>query len=122
MVPVAGADNLKAKLTQEEESQEFSDLPFHYFEVSRMLLERYERYCYARQYRLDRNVVDSASEDIQHVDRIRTVLKDLRERRHQKARLGLANLDGNVMQVGGGTQGSVQWYINRQLATFDTDG
>jgi hypothetical protein len=32
-------DSLKAKLTREEEGADFSDLPFHYFEVSRMLLE-----------------------------------------------------------------------------------
>ncbi|KAI9018291.1 hypothetical protein DFJ74DRAFT_211223 [Hyaloraphidium curvatum] len=74
-------EHLKGKLAKEEESQElFSDLPFHYYEISRMLLE-------------------CASDDIQNVDKIRTVLKDLQERRHSKARQGLANLDGNVLQM-----------------------
>jgi hypothetical protein len=41
-----------------------------------------------------------ASDDIDNSDKIRTVLKDLREARQSKSREGLRSLDHNEMKVG----------------------
>ncbi|ORZ22370.1 GINS complex, PSF2 component [Absidia repens] len=68
------AEHLKAKLEQEESKDEFCNLPFYYMETAHMILE-------------------SASDDIPNVDQVRKLLKDLRETRQSKARVGLAALD-----------------------------
>ncbi|GAA6062594.1 hypothetical protein JCM10212_004189 [Sporobolomyces blumeae] len=58
-------------LKEEQSSSEFSDLPRDYLEVSKVLL-------------------DVASDDVTEPDRIRLVLKDIREARQAKIREGLA--------------------------------
>ncbi|CAO3594887.1 unnamed protein product [Absidia cylindrospora] len=68
------AEHLKAKLEQEENKDEFCNLPFYYMETAHMILE-------------------SASDDIPNVDQVRKLLKDLRETRQSKARVGLTALD-----------------------------
>ncbi|KAF1801192.1 hypothetical protein V8B55DRAFT_1449979 [Mucor lusitanicus] len=67
-------DYLKMRQEEEEKDEEFSKLPFHYMEISQMLLE-------------------SASDDIPNAEQIRKLLKDLRETRQAKSRTGLAVLD-----------------------------
>ncbi|KAL9537862.1 hypothetical protein MBANPS3_011396 [Mucor bainieri] len=67
-------DYLKTRQEEEEKEEEFSKLPFHYMEISQMLLE-------------------SASDDIPNAEQIRKLLKDLRETRQAKSRTGLAVLD-----------------------------
>ncbi|KAI9492653.1 DNA replication complex GINS protein PSF2 [Zychaea mexicana] len=71
-------DNLKKLLDDEETVAEFSPLPFHYMEISMMLLE-------------------SAPEDVPNSEQIRRYLKDLRETRQSKARAGLAVLDDRYL-------------------------
>ncbi|KAJ7068520.1 hypothetical protein C8F01DRAFT_1078961 [Mycena amicta] len=65
---------LQHKLVEETTEQEFTKLPFHYAEISRVLL-------------------DVASDDLQNPDKLRTLLQDLREARQAKARKGLENLE-----------------------------
>ncbi|KAG0172777.1 DNA replication protein psf2 [Apophysomyces sp. BC1034] len=65
---------LKKRLEEEEAKEEFSALPFHYMETAQMLLE-------------------SAPDDVPNAEQVRTLLKDLREARQAKARMGLDELD-----------------------------
>ncbi|KAI8639478.1 DNA replication complex GINS protein PSF2 [Parasitella parasitica] len=65
---------LKNRQEEEEKNEEFSKLPFHYMELSQMLLE-------------------TASDDIPNAEQIRKLLKDLRETRQAKSRAGLDVLD-----------------------------
>ncbi|CAO3611078.1 unnamed protein product [Cunninghamella echinulata] len=67
-------DHLKEKLEEEENREEFCALPFHYMEMAHMILE-------------------CASDDIPNAEQVRKLLKDLRETRQSKARLGLEALD-----------------------------
>ncbi|KAI7888917.1 DNA replication complex GINS protein PSF2 [Mucor mucedo] len=65
---------LKAKHEHEEQDLDFSTMPFHYMEIAQMLLE-------------------TAPDDIPNAEQVRTILKDIRETRQAKARLGIKELD-----------------------------
>ncbi|KAF5358901.1 hypothetical protein D9758_004821 [Tetrapyrgos nigripes] len=65
---------LQARLNEETSEAGFSRLPFRFAEVAKVLL-------------------DVAPDDIQDTEKIRSILKDLREARQAKSREGLANLD-----------------------------
>ncbi|GAA5805049.1 DNA replication complex GINS protein PSF2 [Helicostylum pulchrum] len=67
-------ENLKKRHEEEEQEREFSILPFHYMELAQMLLE-------------------TAADDIPNAEMIRTILKDLRETRQAKSRMGVKILD-----------------------------
>ncbi|KAH8830356.1 Psf2-domain-containing protein [Flagelloscypha sp. PMI_526] len=65
---------LEKKVAEETQEQNFSKLPFRYAETSKILL-------------------DAAPDDLEDPDRIRTLLKQLREARQAKSREGLKSLD-----------------------------
>ncbi|KAI7902145.1 DNA replication complex GINS protein PSF2 [Cokeromyces recurvatus] len=67
-------DFLKKRQEEEEKEQEFSNLPFHYMELSQMLL-------------------DAAPDDIPNAEQIHKILQDLQETREAKAREGFKALD-----------------------------
>ncbi|ORE04404.1 DNA replication complex GINS protein PSF2 [Rhizopus microsporus var. microsporus] len=67
-------DHLKKRQEEEEKEEEFSRLPFHYMEISQLLIE-------------------TAPDDVPNVEQIRTILKNIRETRQVKARIGLEYLD-----------------------------
>ncbi|KAG0750496.1 hypothetical protein G6F57_001860 [Rhizopus arrhizus] len=67
-------EHLKKRQEEEESHEEFSKLPFHYMELAQLLIE-------------------TAPDDIPNVGQIRTLLKNLRETRQVKARMGLDVLD-----------------------------
>ncbi|CAO3698256.1 unnamed protein product [Rhizopus stolonifer] len=69
---------LKQRQEEEETNAEFSKLPFHYMELAQLL-------------------IDTASDDIPNVSQIRGLLKNLRETRQTKARLGLDYLDDKYL-------------------------
>ncbi|KAI9318361.1 DNA replication complex GINS protein psf2 [Dichotomocladium elegans] len=71
-------DKLKDNLEQEQNNDEFSALPYNYMEVSHMLLE-------------------TASNDIPNAEQVRRLLKDLRETRQAKTRIGLQALDDTYL-------------------------
>ncbi|KIJ56951.1 hypothetical protein M422DRAFT_23087 [Sphaerobolus stellatus SS14] len=71
---------LQVKLSQETSAETFSYLPFRFMEISKVLL-------------------DVASDDIHAPDKIRTLLKDLREARQAKSREGLRKLDHEMLEV-----------------------
>ncbi|KAL1929577.1 hypothetical protein VTP01DRAFT_1715 [Rhizomucor pusillus] len=73
-------ESLSRRLQEEEQESEFSALPFHYMEIAQMLLE-------------------TAPDDIPDAEEIRRLLKDLRETRQSKARLGLSALDHKWLGV-----------------------
>ncbi|KAI8881424.1 DNA replication complex GINS protein PSF2 [Backusella circina FSU 941] len=67
-------ENLSKKIEEEETEEEFSAVPFHYMELSQMLM-------------------NDAREDIPNAEQIQKLLQDLRETRQVKARTGLKYLD-----------------------------
>lgn len=72
-------DYLKAKVDSEIlNPDQFTDLPFHYTEVAKVLL-------------------DIAPDSIQHPGRVRSLLKDLREARQAKLRNNLGSIDFTVI-------------------------
>ncbi|KAF9409146.1 DNA replication protein psf2 [Podila epigama] len=74
-------EKLQAALKKEEdEPDRFSQLPYHYIETAQMLLE-------------------NACDDIPMADAVRTLIKNLRESRQSKARLGVVALGQNYLQM-----------------------
>ncbi|KAG4104874.1 DNA replication complex GINS protein PSF2 [Neocallimastix lanati (nom. inval.)] len=73
-------ETLKKKKQSEEEKEEYSDLPFHYLEISTILL-------------------DCASDDIPYSDEIKILLKDIREIRKRKTKNGLKLLNSGSIQM-----------------------
>ncbi|CDH58526.1 dna replication complex gins protein psf2 [Lichtheimia corymbifera JMRC:FSU:9682] len=73
-------ENLTSKLEDEQTEPEFSQLPFRYMELSHMLLE-------------------VASTDIPNAEQVRRLLKDLRETRQAKTRLGIQSLDDESLMM-----------------------
>ncbi|CAE6435599.1 unnamed protein product [Rhizoctonia solani] len=67
-------EHLQEKLREETTQDSFSKMPFRYLEISKILL-------------------DVAYEDITSSDRVRNLLKDIREARQAKLRAGLKDLD-----------------------------
>ena len=47
-----------------------------------------------------RLILDSASDDLENPDKIRTLLKDIREARQAKSREGITKLDHSELGVG----------------------
>jgi len=73
-------DYLQERLNRETSEPGFSDLPFRFAEISKVLL-------------------DVASDDLENPDKIRTLLKDLREARQAKSRDGLKTLDHSELSL-----------------------
>ncbi|KAJ4492093.1 Psf2-domain-containing protein [Lentinula edodes] len=71
---------LQSRLDEELSEPGYSRLPFRYAEVSKVLL-------------------DVASDDIQNTDKIRSLLKDLREARQAKSREGLEELNRSELSL-----------------------
>ncbi|KAF8897830.1 hypothetical protein BD779DRAFT_1667749 [Infundibulicybe gibba] len=67
-------------LNKETTQPEFSSLPFRFTEISKVLL-------------------DVASDDLENSDKIRSLLKDLREARQAKSRDGLKQLDHSELSL-----------------------
>ncbi|KAF9076996.1 Psf2-domain-containing protein [Rhodocollybia butyracea] len=71
---------LQSRLDEEVSDLGFSMLPFRYAEISKVLL-------------------DVAPDDIQNIDKIRSLLKDLREARQAKSREGLDQLNREELSL-----------------------
>ncbi|KIM91161.1 hypothetical protein PILCRDRAFT_811661 [Piloderma croceum F 1598] len=71
---------LQERLARETSQPEFSQLPFRFAEVAKVLL-------------------DVASDDLQNPDKLRFLLKDLREARQAKSRDGLDKLDHSELSL-----------------------
>ncbi|RKO86928.1 hypothetical protein BDK51DRAFT_22418, partial [Blyttiomyces helicus] len=71
---------LTEKLKEENDRPQFSSLPLHFQEIAHLLLE-------------------CATEDIPKAAEVRTLLKELKEFRQNKARKGLRNLDPYYLQM-----------------------
>ncbi|KAJ7284133.1 DNA replication complex GINS protein PSF2 [Mycena rebaudengoi] len=69
---------LQEQLVKETSNDGFTQLPFRFAEISRVLL-------------------DVASDDLPNPDKIRSLLKDLREARQAKARSGLEGLEHSTL-------------------------
>ncbi|KAI8048120.1 hypothetical protein BDF22DRAFT_747025 [Syncephalis plumigaleata] len=87
---------LSKKLEEEQEDAPFSALPLNYMEIGHLLL-------------------DSAMEDIPRSAMVRRLLKDLREIRQAKARLGLTLINGNHMQMD-----NIGWMELNEIRPFFT--
>ncbi|KIL70253.1 hypothetical protein M378DRAFT_96699 [Amanita muscaria Koide BX008] len=73
-------DYLKERLEEETSKDGFSKLPFRYIEISKVLL-------------------DVASDDLENTDKLRSLLKDLREARQAKCRAGLSQIDYSELSL-----------------------
>jgi len=73
-------DYLQARLTLETSQLAFSELPFRFAEVAKVIL-------------------DVASDDLENPDKLRSLLKDLREARQAKSRDGLKALDHSELSL-----------------------
>nr|CCA19497.1 DNA replication complex GINS protein PSF2 putative [Albugo laibachii Nc14] len=80
-------ENLTTRLEEEIRSDVFEPLPFHYMEVSSLLLKH-------------------AAEDIEQVEHIRSLLEDLQNVRQDKIRSGLCKISSDVQS--GGTAYAIQ--------------
>ncbi|KAG5648869.1 hypothetical protein DXG03_000218 [Asterophora parasitica] len=78
--PWLNVDFLQDRLNKETSEAGFSDLPFRFAEVSKVLL-------------------DVASDDLENPDKLRSLLKDLREARQAKSRDGLKTLDHSELSL-----------------------
>ncbi|KAI0303947.1 DNA replication complex GINS protein PSF2 [Russula brevipes] len=73
-------DFLQERLTQETSRPEFSQFPFRFNEIAKLLL-------------------DAAPDDIQNSEKIRSLLKDIREVRQAKSREGLKKIDHSDLSL-----------------------
>ncbi|KAI9144549.1 DNA replication complex GINS protein psf2 [Paraphysoderma sedebokerense] len=73
-------ENLRKCIQAEKDEETFSALPYHYMEISKMLLE-------------------VAEDNIRDVNTVKYLLKDLREQRQEKARKGLEYLNISNLEV-----------------------
>lgn len=71
---------LQERLARETSQPEFSELPFRFAEIAKVIL-------------------DTASDNVQNPDKVRSLLKDLREARQAKSREGLAKLDHSELSL-----------------------
>ncbi|KAG2156263.1 hypothetical protein DEU56DRAFT_937012 [Suillus clintonianus] len=71
---------LHERLTRETSRPEFSKLPFRFAEIAKVIL-------------------DVASDDVPNADKIKSLLKDLREARQAKSRDGLQKLDHSELSL-----------------------
>ncbi|KAI0832627.1 Psf2-domain-containing protein [Trametes gibbosa] len=78
--PWLNVEFLQERLIQETSDPSFSEMPFRFTEVAKIVL-------------------DVAPDDLQNPDRIRGLLKDIREARQAKSREGLAKLDHNELML-----------------------
>ncbi|KZV69869.1 DNA replication complex GINS protein PSF2 [Peniophora sp. CONT] len=73
-------ENLREKLQQETNNPGFSEMPLRFAEIAKVLL-------------------DVASDDVQESDKVRSLLKDIREVRQAKSRDGLQNIDRSELAL-----------------------
>ncbi|KAH9927238.1 uncharacterized protein B0H18DRAFT_1084766 [Fomitopsis serialis] len=73
-------DFLQDRLTRETTQPEFSELPFRFAEVAKVLL-------------------DVASDDISNPDKVRSLLQDIREARQAKSRDGVSKIDHSELSL-----------------------
>ncbi|KAJ8597422.1 Psf2-domain-containing protein [Rhizopogon salebrosus TDB-379] len=73
-------DFLQERLARETSRPEFSKLPLRFAEIAKVIL-------------------DVASDDVQNADKIKSLLKDLREARQAKSRDGLQKLDHSELSL-----------------------
>lgn len=84
-------------MNEETNQAKFSDLPFRFAEIAKVLLDVYvSRLMMATPTLM---TTSSAADDLQHPDKLRSLLKDLREARQAKSRDGLRELDHNALSV-----------------------
>lgn len=90
-------DYLQSKVAFETSENDFSDLPFRFAEISKVLLDVYVSFPIPP--RAGIQIDSSASDDLENPDRLRSLLKDLREARQAKSRDGLKKLDHSELSV-----------------------
>jgi GINS complex subunit 2 len=89
-------DFLQERLARETSRPEFSKLPLRFAEIAKVILDVSANTC---SFGDDPNFSRSASDDVQNADKIKSLLKDLREARQAKSRDGLQKLDHSELSV-----------------------
>jgi hypothetical protein len=100
-------ENLREKLEREKQSDLFEPLPFHYMEISSLLLDKYCNItsCTSKFIVLKLSVF-SAIDDVDYAESIRSLLEDIQNIRQDKIRNGLRRISSDVQA--GGTAYAVQ--------------
>lgn len=94
----ASTEYLQGRLALETSKPEFSQLPFRFAEIAKVLLDVYAPSCFAC-IRTGLTFAPSAPDDFQNPDKIRSLLKDIREARQAKSREGLSKIDHSELSV-----------------------
>ena len=96
MISAHFTDFLQDRLTRETTQPEFSELPFRFAEIAKVLLDVYvNRPSGGRSPDTD----SRASDDITNPEKVRSLLQDIREARQAKSREGVSKLDHNELSV-----------------------
>ena len=88
---------LQESLALETSAPSFSKLPFRFAEIAKVILDVYV--LQSRQSRSLFATLCRASDDLESPDKIRSLLKDLREARQAKSRDGIKQLDHSELSV-----------------------
>ncbi|RLN95477.1 hypothetical protein BBJ28_00007267 [Nothophytophthora sp. Chile5] len=94
-------DYLTARLEREKASDVFEELPFHYLEIASLLFKKYPAAALVQPV-----VRESAPEDLEQGEHLRSLLEDLQNVRQDKIRNGLSKIAGDVQS--GGTAYAIQ--------------
>jgi len=95
---IFGTEFLQERLTLETSRPDFSSLPFRFAEIAKVILDVLVLssgpfFLHALTH------ITSASDDLENPEKLRSLLKDLREARQAKSREGLKTLDHSELSV-----------------------
>ena len=93
-----GTEFLQERLTLETSRPDFSSLPFRFAEIAKVILDVLVLLPVPFSLHEFTNII-SASDDLENPEKLRSLLKDLREARQAKSREGLKTLDHSELSV-----------------------
>ena len=89
---------MQDRLTLETSRPDFSSLPFRFAEIAKVILDVLVLFASVFPLHALTNIF-SASDDLENPEKLRSLLKDLREARQAKSREGLKTLDHSELSV-----------------------
>jgi len=89
---------LQERLNLEISQPSFSSLPFRFNEIAKVILDVYVQLTMTHCIKTNDSQT-SASDDLENPDKLRSLLKDLREARQAKSREGIKTLDHSELSV-----------------------
>jgi len=95
---IFGTEFLQERLTLETSRPDFSSLPFRFAEIAKVILDVLVLLSVPFFLHALTHII-SASDDLENPEKLRSLLKDLREARQAKSREGLKTLDHSELSV-----------------------